>query len=110
MGAHPGALSDWLKDPGTRSRVPYDLQKAELAVQRFAAFRDAYLKREGTEKTGQELRDALVELSPAVYASATTLDLEVQYNKTQPFVWAWMLYLAAAVATLTVCVEQQGQV
>jgi cytochrome c-type biogenesis protein CcsB len=93
-------LREALADPNTRDKMAYDVKKAELAVASFDAFKAAYIKREGVEKAGQDLRDALADMAPAVYASANTLDLEIQYNKAQPFVWAWMLYLCAAVTTL----------
>ena len=55
---------------------------------------------EAFENAARELQNSLRALSPNVYPAASALELEIQYNHTRPFGWAWMFYFPAAILGL----------
>ncbi|MCK6471905.1 MAG: cytochrome c biogenesis protein CcsA [Planctomycetes bacterium] len=88
----------------------YSAEQAAQVARDFAAFRDAYLKRDAAAFTSasRTLRQTLENLSPGVYPAEAALAREIDYNQTRPFNKAWILYLLAAIlATVTLRVQSK---
>lgn len=74
-------------------------EKGKKIAESVLVFKDAYRSRESARFTqaSRNLRESLASLSPSVYPSTETMNVEVKYNTLRPYGIAWLCYLGAAI-------------
>jgi cytochrome c-type biogenesis protein CcsB len=72
-------------------------ERAESVRSAFARLVSAYRSsdRAAAAAAVAELQQRLVAVSPSGYPAESDLRLEVRYNRSKPFRWAWLLYLVS---------------
>ena len=105
-GLHPG----WIPDPNSSNdKWKHLAEFSEQESQDFAKITQAFIQRVGALQKGeaeldpQQLATQITAFYEAYQKSEATaqLGVELHYNQLQPFRWAWILYLLAALLLLS---------
>jgi ABC-type transport system involved in cytochrome c biogenesis permease subunit len=80
---------------------PFPMTEANRVLDSFEAVRKAYTGGDPEQfaSASQDFFTTVREVSSSLddsYPGVSTLDLEMQYNRIQPFKWSWIIMLAAA--------------